>query len=68
MMVTIHGSDFRLAMDQSSFLKRIFLYVCKKANHLHCVSDGMKREIEGVGNQRGKDINISHGYRKGFSK
>jgi glycosyltransferase involved in cell wall biosynthesis len=54
MMVTIHGSDFRLAMDQSSFLKRIFLYVCKKANHLHCVSDGMKRELEELGINGGR--------------
>jgi L-malate glycosyltransferase len=48
-MVTIHGSDFRLAMGESSFLKRIFLYVCKKANHIHCVSEGMKRELEDLG-------------------
>jgi len=54
LMVTIHGSDFRLAMDESSFLKRIFLYVCKKANHLHCVSEGMKRELDKLGINRGR--------------
>ena len=79
MMVTIHGSDFRLAMDQSSFLKRIFLYVCKKANHLHCVSDGMKRELEELGINGGKisafpmgietDFLNKHGVQRvGFAK
>jgi len=54
LLVTVHGSDFRLAMDQSSFLKKIFLYVCKRANHLHCVSDGMKRELESLGISGGR--------------
>jgi glycosyltransferase involved in cell wall biosynthesis len=53
-MVTIHGSDFRLAMNESSFLKRVFLYVCKRANYLHCVSDGMKKELENVGINGGR--------------
>jgi L-malate glycosyltransferase len=53
-IVTVHGSDFRLAMDRSSFLKRIFLFVCKKADHLHCVSDGMRRELEVLGISGGK--------------
>jgi glycosyltransferase involved in cell wall biosynthesis len=53
-MVTIHGSDFRLAMDESSFLKRIFLYVCKRANHIHCVSEGMRRELEDLGINGGR--------------
>jgi len=49
LIVTIHGSDFRLAMDKSSFLRNIFLYVCKRARHLHCVSGLMKKEIERLG-------------------
>jgi len=53
-MVTIHGSDFRLAMDESSFLKRIFLYVCKRANHIHCVSEGMRRGLEDLGINGGR--------------
>lgn len=48
LMVTIHGSDFRLATDRSSVLKKIFLYVCKRAKHLHCVSGLMKKEIENL--------------------
>ena len=66
LMVTIHGSDFRLAMDQSSFLKRIFLYVCKKANHLHCVSDGMKRELEDLGINGGRISAFPMGIETGF--
>jgi glycosyltransferase involved in cell wall biosynthesis len=57
-MVTIHGSDLRLAKDESSFLKRIFLYVCKRANHIHCVSEGMRRELE--------DLKISRGRMSAF--
>jgi len=49
LLITIHGSDFRMAMDQSSLLRKIFLYVCRKANHLHCVSEWMKRELENLG-------------------
>jgi len=38
-IVTIHGSDFRIAMEgNNAILKKIFLYVCKKASHVHCVS------------------------------
>jgi glycosyltransferase involved in cell wall biosynthesis len=49
LIVTIHGSDFRLAMDKSSFLKKIFLWVCKRARHLHCVSGMMRKEMEKLG-------------------
>jgi glycosyltransferase involved in cell wall biosynthesis len=65
-IVTVHGSDFRLAMDQSSFLKKIFLYVCKKANHLHCVSEGMKRELENLGINRGRISAFPMGIEVGF--
>jgi glycosyltransferase involved in cell wall biosynthesis len=54
LIVTIHGSDFRLAMDKSSFLRNIFLCVCKRARHLHCVSGLMKKEIERLGIGGGK--------------
>jgi glycosyltransferase involved in cell wall biosynthesis len=49
LVVTIHGSDFRLAMGGSLLLKKIFLYVCKKARHLHCVSGAMRKEIAEAG-------------------
>ena len=48
-IVTIHGSDFRLTMEGPTLLKRIFLHVCKKANHVHCVSEFMKKGTERLG-------------------
>lgn len=48
-IVTIHGSDFRMAMETSTFLKRIFLLVCNKANHVHCVSEVMRKTLERLG-------------------
>ena len=56
-LVTIHGSDFRLATERSTFLKRIFLYVCKRANHIHCVSEVMRKGIERLGVQ-GEKISV----------
>jgi glycosyltransferase involved in cell wall biosynthesis len=49
LIVTIHGSDLRMALERSGFLKRIFIYVCKNASHLNCVSDVQKNEIEQLG-------------------
>jgi len=57
LMVTIHGSDFRLATGRSSLLRRVFLYVCKKADYLHCVSNGMKRGLEELG-IKGEKISV----------
>ena len=48
-VVTIHGSDFRMAMEGPSFLRKIFLVVCRKASHIHCVSEAMRKEIEKMG-------------------
>jgi glycosyltransferase involved in cell wall biosynthesis len=67
-MVTIHGSDFRLAMDESSFLKRIFLYVCKRANHIHCVSEGMRRGLEDLGINGGRISVFPMGIETDFLK
>jgi glycosyltransferase involved in cell wall biosynthesis len=49
LIVTIHGSDLRMAIAGPSVLKRIFVYVCRKAKHIHSVSEMMKREIEEMG-------------------
>lgn len=49
LIVTIHGSDLRLATEKPGFLRKIFLYVCKKANHLNCVSEGQKKNLEQLG-------------------
>jgi glycosyltransferase involved in cell wall biosynthesis len=54
LFVTVHGSDYRIAMASSSLLKKIFLYVCKKARHITCVSEVQKCEIEKEGIPGGK--------------
>jgi glycosyltransferase involved in cell wall biosynthesis len=48
-VVTIHGSDLRLALERPGFLKEIFIYVCKNAAHLNCVSNVQKKEMEQLG-------------------
>ncbi len=48
LVVTIHGSDLRMAMAQP-FLLKLFLSVCKKAQHITCVSEAQKREIKRLG-------------------
>jgi glycosyltransferase involved in cell wall biosynthesis len=47
--VTIHGSDLRMALERSNFVRRLFIYVCKKADHLNCVSEVQKKELERLG-------------------
>ena len=49
LVVTIHGSDLRIALEKSGFVRRLFIYVCKRANHLNCVSEVQKKELEGLG-------------------
>ena len=46
LIVTIHGSDQRMAAERSMFFRKIFLFVCSRAKHVHCVSNSMKEEIE----------------------
>ena len=46
LFVTIHGSDLRMALETSKFVRRLFIYVCKKADHLNCVSEVQKKELE----------------------
>ena len=48
-VVTIHGSDLRLALERPGFLRKIFVYVCKNAGHLNCVSNVQKKEMEQLG-------------------
>jgi len=49
LIVTIHGSDFRIAMTGSFFLRKIFLYVCRRARHITCVSEIQRKEVEQLG-------------------
>jgi glycosyltransferase involved in cell wall biosynthesis len=48
-IATIHGSDSRMAMKTSGFLRKVFLYTCNKACHLNCVSEVQKNELEQLG-------------------
>jgi glycosyltransferase involved in cell wall biosynthesis len=48
-VVTIHGSDLRLALEGPGFLRKIFVYVCKNAAYLNCVSNVQKKEMEQLG-------------------
>jgi len=54
LIVTVHGSDLRMAMAGSSLLKRIFVHVCRRAKHVHSVSERMRSDIEGLGIHGGK--------------
>ena len=49
LIVTIHGSDLRMALENLGLLRKIFIYVCKSANHLNCVSGMQKEEMERLG-------------------
>jgi len=57
LIVTIHGSDLRLAMERQGLLGRLFVFVCKRADHLSCVSEIQKKEMEEIG-FREKDITV----------
>ncbi len=48
-IVTVHGSDLRMALAKRGFLWKIFAYVCKTANHINCVSQVQKSELERLG-------------------
>jgi glycosyltransferase involved in cell wall biosynthesis len=65
-VVTVHGSDFRMAMDGSTFIKRIFSLVCEKAKHIICVSELMRREIEQMGIERGRISTLPMGIDETF--
>jgi glycosyltransferase involved in cell wall biosynthesis len=58
LIVTIHGSDFRIGTMKTSILQKVFLYVCRRARHIMCVSEVHKRGIEKLGIGREK-ISVS---------
>ncbi len=49
LIVTIHGSDLRIAFERSGLLKKIFTHVCKNAVYLNCVSEAQKAKLEELG-------------------
>lgn len=66
LIVTIHGSDLRMALERSGFLKKIFVYVCKRATHLNCVSKVQKKEMEQMGIMSDKISIIPMGVDEAF--
>jgi glycosyltransferase involved in cell wall biosynthesis len=58
LIVTIHGSDYRIIRMKPFILRKIFLYVCEKARHIICVSEVLRRNIEELGIQAEK-ISVS---------
>jgi glycosyltransferase involved in cell wall biosynthesis len=65
-VVTIHGSDFRMATERSSFLTKIFLYVCQRAKQIMCVSELQEKEIEKMGIREEKILTFPMGIDKSF--
>ncbi len=49
LLVTVHGGDYRMAMRGSIFLRRSFLFVCKQAKRLTCVSEVLRKDLEKIG-------------------
>jgi len=49
LIVTIHGSDLRMALERPGLIKKCFIYVSKNAIHLNCVSEVQKKQIEQLG-------------------
>ncbi len=49
LIVTIHGSDLRMALERRGFLRKLFVHVCRNAAHLNCVSEVQKKELDRLG-------------------
>jgi glycosyltransferase involved in cell wall biosynthesis len=66
LIVTIHGSDLRMALEKPGFLRRLFVYVCNHSAHLNCVSEAQEEELERLGIPRGKVSTIPMGIDEAF--
>jgi glycosyltransferase involved in cell wall biosynthesis len=65
-IVTIHGSDFRMAKEGSKLLKNIFLYVCRRSKQIFCVSELQTKEIEKMGVKGEKISTLPMGIEESF--
>jgi glycosyltransferase involved in cell wall biosynthesis len=65
-VVTVHGSDFRMATERSSFLTGVFLYVCQRAKQIMCVSELQEKEIRRMGIRGEKIVTFPMGIEKSF--
>jgi L-malate glycosyltransferase len=68
LVVTIHGSDFRMATENSNLLKKIFLWVCRGARQINCVSELQAKGIEKMGVGGEKISTFSMGIDESFLK
>jgi glycosyltransferase involved in cell wall biosynthesis len=66
LVVTIHGSDLRMALERTGFLQKIFIYVCNQGAQLHCVSEIQKRELERLGILKNNILTIPMGIDEAF--
>jgi glycosyltransferase involved in cell wall biosynthesis len=66
MIVTIHGSDLRMALERPGFLRKLFVHVCRIAGHLNCVSEMQKKELERLGIPDEKISTIPMGIDEAF--
>lgn len=68
-VITIHGSDFRMAVEgDSPILKRLFMFLCKKASHIQCVSENQMEKIKSFGIPESKLSVISMGIEERFKE
>jgi len=65
-VVTIHGSDYRLGTGRSFVLRGLFRYVCKKVKHIFCVSEVLREGIEQLGINGEKISTIPMGIDEAF--
>jgi glycosyltransferase involved in cell wall biosynthesis len=65
-IVTIHGSDFRMATEGSKLLKKIFLYVCHRSKRILCVSELQAKEIKNMGVKEVKISTLPMGIEESF--
>jgi len=65
-VVTIHGSDLRMALERHGYVRKIFVYVCENAGRLNCVSNIQKEEMEQLGIESEKISTIPMGVDEAF--
>ncbi|MBM4340283.1 MAG: glycosyltransferase family 4 protein [Deltaproteobacteria bacterium] len=66
LIVTIHGSDLRMALEKGGVLRRVFISVCRNSSHIQCVSEVQKKELLPLGLPETKISVIPMGVDKAF--
>jgi glycosyltransferase involved in cell wall biosynthesis len=66
LIVTIHGSDLRMALEKPGLIRKCFIYVSKNTIHLNCVSEVQKKQIEQLGVMGEKVSTIPMGVDEAF--